>query len=103
MEIFPFVFYHPLESVDLCFEDSYQGFLSDLVDNVGDRAFSALPVRDVVFGEFHLIEPKRTKSIGARSGLYAGCGIRCIFLHKDIQWIALHPADMYYPSGCINP
>jgi hypothetical protein len=39
MEVFPFVFYYPLEPVDPCFEDSYKGFLSDFVENVGDRVF----------------------------------------------------------------
>jgi hypothetical protein len=28
MDILPFVFYHSLEPVDPCFEDSYEGFLS---------------------------------------------------------------------------
>jgi hypothetical protein len=54
MEIFSFVFCHPLEHVDPCFEDSYEGFPFDFVENVCDRAFSALPVGDVVFGEFSL-------------------------------------------------
>jgi hypothetical protein len=39
MEVFAFVFYHPLEPVDPCFEDSREGFLSNFVENVGDRAF----------------------------------------------------------------
>jgi hypothetical protein len=39
MEIFPFVFYHPFERVDPCFEDSYEGSLSDFVENVCSRAF----------------------------------------------------------------
>jgi hypothetical protein len=52
MEVFPFVFYHPLAPGDPCFEDSCEGFLSDFVENVGDHAFEALPVRDVVFSEF---------------------------------------------------
>jgi hypothetical protein len=39
MEVFPFVFYHPLKPVDSCFEVSYEGFLSDSVENVGDRPF----------------------------------------------------------------
>jgi hypothetical protein len=51
MEVFPFVFYHLIEPVDPCFEDSYGDFLSDFVESVGNRAFEALPVRDVVFGE----------------------------------------------------
>jgi hypothetical protein len=54
MELFPFVFCHPLEPVDPCFEDSYEGSLSDFVENVGDHAFSALSIRDVVFDEFSL-------------------------------------------------
>jgi hypothetical protein len=37
MEVFPFVFHHPLEPVDPCFEDSYEGFLSDFVENVGGK------------------------------------------------------------------
>jgi hypothetical protein len=45
MEVFPFGFYHPLETIDPCFENSYESFLSDVVENVGDRAFEALPVR----------------------------------------------------------
>jgi hypothetical protein len=76
MKQFPFVFYHPLEPVDPCFEDNYEGFLSDLVETAGDRAYEALPVRDIVFGEFSLDRIKRKKSLGARSGLQAGCGIR---------------------------
>jgi hypothetical protein len=52
MEVFPFVFYHPLELVNPCFEDSYEGFLSNFVENVGDRTFQALPVKDIAFGEF---------------------------------------------------
>jgi hypothetical protein len=39
MEAFPFVFCHPLKPVNTCFEDSYAGFLSDFVENVGHRAF----------------------------------------------------------------
>jgi hypothetical protein len=39
MEVCSFVFYHSLEPVDPCFEDSHEGFLSDFVENVGDRAF----------------------------------------------------------------
>jgi hypothetical protein len=39
MEVFPFVFCHPLDPVDPCFEDSDEDFLSDFVENVGDRAF----------------------------------------------------------------
>jgi hypothetical protein len=54
MEGFPFVFYHPLEHGDPCFEDNDEGFLSDFVENAGDRPFEALPVRDVVFGGFSL-------------------------------------------------
>jgi hypothetical protein len=54
MEVFPFMFYHPLERVNPCFEDRYTGFLSDVVENVSDRAFQVLLVRDVVFGEFSL-------------------------------------------------
>jgi hypothetical protein len=34
-----FVFHHPLEPVDPYFEDSHEGFLSDFVEDVGDRAF----------------------------------------------------------------
>jgi hypothetical protein len=37
--IFPLVFYHPLEPVDPCSEDSYEGFLSHFVENVADRVF----------------------------------------------------------------
>jgi hypothetical protein len=33
--------------------------LSDFVKNVGDRAFSALPARDVVFGEFAIDRTKK--------------------------------------------
>jgi hypothetical protein len=51
----PFVFYHPLELVDPCFEDSDEGSLSDFAENVRDHTFYALSVRDVVFGEFRLI------------------------------------------------
>jgi hypothetical protein len=54
MEVFPFVFCHPLEPVGPCFEDGYEGFLSNFVQNLGDRASYALPVRDVVFGELSL-------------------------------------------------
>jgi hypothetical protein len=39
MELFPFVFHHPLQLVDPCFEDSYEGLLSDFVENMVDRAF----------------------------------------------------------------
>jgi hypothetical protein len=39
MEVFPFVPSHPLGPVDPCFEDISEGFLSDFVENVGDRAF----------------------------------------------------------------
>jgi hypothetical protein len=52
MDLFPSVFDLPFEPVDLCFEDSDEGFLSHCVESVSDRAFYALPVRDVVFGEF---------------------------------------------------
>jgi hypothetical protein len=61
MEIFPFVFYHPLESVDPCFKNSYKGFLSVFVENLGHRAFYALPVRNVVFGEFSLDIAKKAE------------------------------------------
>jgi hypothetical protein len=54
MEIFPFMFYHPLKHVDPCFEDSYESLLPHFVENVSDHAFEALPVRDVVFCEFSL-------------------------------------------------
>jgi hypothetical protein len=54
MEVFPFMVYHPLEPVNPCFEDRYTGFSSDVVENVSDRAFQALLVRDVVFDEFSL-------------------------------------------------
>jgi hypothetical protein len=37
MELFSFVSYHPLEPVDPCFEDSYEGFLSDFAENAGDH------------------------------------------------------------------
>jgi hypothetical protein len=63
MDIFPFVFCHPLEPVDPCFNDSYDGFLSDFVENVGHRAFQALPVRDIVFGEFLLDVTKEEEVI----------------------------------------
>jgi hypothetical protein len=59
MEVFPLVFYHPLDSVDPCFEDGYEDFLSDFVENVSDCAFYTLPARDVVFGEFSLDITKR--------------------------------------------
>jgi hypothetical protein len=39
MEVPPFVFYHPLEPVDPCFEDNHEGFLSDFVENVDDPRF----------------------------------------------------------------
>jgi hypothetical protein len=39
MEVFPFMFCQPLKPVDPCFGDSYEGFLPDLVENVGERAF----------------------------------------------------------------
>jgi hypothetical protein len=58
MEIFPFVFDHPLKPVDSGFEDSYEGFLFDFSENVGDHLFQALPVKGVVFGEFSLDIPK---------------------------------------------
>jgi hypothetical protein len=54
MEVFPLAFYHPLEPVDPCFEDSSKGFLSNFIDNVGDHTFEALPARDGLFGEFSL-------------------------------------------------
>jgi hypothetical protein len=58
MEVFPFMSSDSPEPVDPRFEDSYKGFLSDFVENVGDCAFSALPVRDVIFGEFSLDRTK---------------------------------------------
>jgi hypothetical protein len=39
VEAFPFVFCRLLEPVDPYFEDGYEGFLPDFVENVGDRAF----------------------------------------------------------------
>jgi hypothetical protein len=39
MEVFPFVCYHPLEHIDLRFEDSSEGFLSDFAKNLGDPTF----------------------------------------------------------------
>jgi hypothetical protein len=54
MAVFPFMFYHPLESVEPCFKDKYERFLSNFGGNVGDGAFSALPVRSVVFGDLSL-------------------------------------------------
>jgi hypothetical protein len=36
-EVFPFVFPHPLEHVDPCFEDSSEGFFSGFLENVGDH------------------------------------------------------------------
>jgi hypothetical protein len=58
MEVFPFVFDDSPEPIDPCFEDNYEDCLFDFVENVGDHAFSALPVRDVVFGEFSLDRTK---------------------------------------------
>jgi hypothetical protein len=52
MEVFPFVFCHPLEPVDPCLEGNCEGLLSTSVESVDDRAFWALPARDVIFGEF---------------------------------------------------
>jgi hypothetical protein len=52
MDVFPVMFYHQLEPVGPCFEEDYENFLSDFVENVSDRALSALTVRDVVLGEF---------------------------------------------------
>jgi hypothetical protein len=39
MEMLPFVFYHPLEPVGQCFEDSHERYLFDFVENVAGRAF----------------------------------------------------------------
>jgi hypothetical protein len=58
MDIFPVMPYHPLEPVDPCFEDGYESFLSYFVENGDDRVFSALTVKDVVFGEFLLVTTK---------------------------------------------
>jgi hypothetical protein len=55
LEVFPFLFYHALEIVDLCFEDSYEGFVSDLVENVGDRAFKLCLSRMSYSVSFRLI------------------------------------------------
>jgi hypothetical protein len=38
MDVFPLVFYRPLEPVDPSFKDTYEGILPDFVENVGDRA-----------------------------------------------------------------
>jgi hypothetical protein len=54
MEVFPFLFYRSLEPVEPCFEDSYEDFLSDFVEKMGNRIFVALLVKDIVFGEFSL-------------------------------------------------
>jgi hypothetical protein len=54
MEAFPFLFSHPLKPLGPCFKDAYEDFLSDFVENVGGRAFKALLIRDVIFGEFSL-------------------------------------------------
>jgi hypothetical protein len=39
MEVYPLVFYHPFESFDPGSKDSYEGFLSDFAENVGDYQF----------------------------------------------------------------
>jgi hypothetical protein len=62
MEVFPFVFYHPLEPTDPCFKDTYEGSSSDFVENAGDNPFQALPAMDVVFGEFLLDRPKEEEA-----------------------------------------
>jgi hypothetical protein len=54
MEVFPLVFYHPFDSFDPGSKDSYEGFLSDFAENMGDCQFEPLPVRDVIFSEFFL-------------------------------------------------
>jgi hypothetical protein len=68
MEVFPFVFYHQLEPVDRCFEDSYEGLLSDFVENVGDRPFYAPQVREAVFGEFSIGIAKEEEVIWCEVG-----------------------------------
>jgi hypothetical protein len=70
IDVFSFVFDQPLEPVDPCFEDSHEGFLFDFVENVGDYAFSGLPVRDVTFGEFSLDMTKEEE--------VTWCGIRTV-------------------------
>jgi hypothetical protein len=52
--VFPLVFYHPFESFDPGSKDSYEGFLSDFAENVGDCQFWPLPARDVIFSECFL-------------------------------------------------
>jgi hypothetical protein len=42
MGVFPFVFYHPLETVDPCFEDSHEGFFADFVETVVIALFKLL-------------------------------------------------------------
>jgi hypothetical protein len=59
MQVFPFVFSHALKPVDPCFEDNYESSLSDFVEKLGDRAFEALLIRNVIFGEFLLAITKK--------------------------------------------
>jgi hypothetical protein len=101
MEVFPFVFYHLLESVHLCFEAIPEGCLPDFVENAVDHVFfSVLPVRDVVFGEFSLDITKEEEVAWGEAGLAVRCGIRWIFYVKTfsgsfaMMWVCIVHVDI---------
>jgi hypothetical protein len=88
MEVFRFMLYHPLELVDPCFEDNYEGFISDFVENGSDCVFEALSVRDVIFGEFSrdMTKEDEVSWCEVRHGK-AGAVSPGSFLYEDIPWI----------------
>jgi hypothetical protein len=90
MEVLPFVFYHSFEPIDLCFEGSYDGFLSDFVENVGDRTFSALPVRNIIFDEFSFDITKEEEitwcEVRAVSRVRYPLGFYCVKTFNGSPW-----------------
>jgi hypothetical protein len=80
------------------FRGSYEDFLSELVENVGDRAFYALPFRDVVFDEFSFGLAKEEEVTWREVRAVSRVHYPLDLFGEDIQWIVLNHTDVHCPG-----